>query len=142
MMPDHLPVFVDTGPWIALVDPRDQWHSEAERVLRQLQMSRQPLVTSNLVLMESYTGLVNRVERRVIARFRETIYNSRQIDVQRVDMLTEELAWELFLRYDDKGVSMVDCSSFAIMEQSGIAQAFTFDRHFVQAGFQTLPKLR
>jgi len=141
-MSDLLPVFVDTGPWIALVDQRDQWHSEAERVLRQLQASRQPLVTSNLVLMESYTGLVNRVERSLIARFRETIDGSRQINIQRIDALTEELAWELFLRYDDKRVSMVDCSSFAIMEQIGITQAFTFDRHFAQVGFQTLPKLK
>lgn len=141
-MSDLLPVFVDTGPWIALVDQRDQWHAEAERVLRQLQASRQPLVTSNLVLMESYTGLVNRVERRLIARFRETIYSSRQISIQRVDALTEELAWELFLRYDDKRVSMVDGSSFATMEQLGITQAFTFDRHFAQVGFQTLPKLK
>lgn len=141
-MSDLLPVFVDTGPWIALVDRRDQWHGEAERVLRQLQASRQPLVTSNLVLMESYTGLVNRVERGLIARFRETIHSSRQISIQRVDALTEELAWELFLRYDDKRVSMVDCSSFATMEQLGITQAFTFDRHFAQVGFQTLPKLK
>lgn len=141
-MSDLLPVFVDTGPWIALVDQRDQWHSEAERVLRQLQASRQPLVTSNLVLMESYTGLVNRVERSLIARFRETIDGSRQINIQRIDALTEELAWELFLRYDDKRVSMVDCSSFAIMEQLGIIQAFTFDLHFAQVGFQTLPKLK
>lgn len=141
-MSDLLPVFVDTGPWIALIDQRDQWHSEAERVLRQLQVSRQPLITSNLVLMESYTGLVSRVERRLIARFRETIHGSRQISIQRVDALTEELAWELFLRYDDKRVSMVDCASFAIMEQLGITQAFTFDRHFAQVGFQTLPKLK
>ena len=141
-MSDFPPVFVDTGPWIALVDPRDQWHGAAERVLRQLQASRQPLVTSNLVLMESYTGLVNRVEPRLIARFREAIHASRQISIERVDALTEELAWRLFLRYDDKDVSMVDCASFAIMEQLGITEVFTFDRHFVQAGFHTLPKLR
>ena len=141
-MSNILPVFVDTGPWIALVDPRDQWHRQAQTVLAQLQASRQPLVTSNLILMETYTGLVGRVERSVIARFRETLHASRQISIQRVDALTEELAWELFLRYDDKRVSMVDCASFATMEQLGIQVAFAFDRHFVQVGFETLPRLK
>ena len=141
-MSDLPRVFVDTGPWIALIDGRDQWHEQAEATLRQLQGSRQRLVTSNLVLMEAYTGLVGRVERSAIARLRATVAASRQMDAQWVDQFTEELAWELFMRYDDKDVSMVDCASFAIMEQLGITVAFTFDRHFAQVGFQTLPRLR
>lgn len=33
-------------------------------------------------------------------------------------------------------------TSFAIMEQLRLTEAFTFDRHFKQVGFQTLPRLK
>ncbi len=140
-MPDVAVVFVDTGPWIALVDRRDQWHAPAVRTMEQLRAQRRPLITSNLVMIEAYTALVGRVQRTAIARLRATVNASSYARIERVDELTEELAWDLFMRYDDKDVSMVDCTSFAIMEQLGLTHAFTFDRHFAQAGFTVLPDL-
>jgi predicted nucleic acid-binding protein len=38
----------------------------------------------------------------------------------------------------DKGWSLTDCISFTVMESQGIAEAFTCDRHFEQAGFRAL----
>ena len=78
---------------------------------------------------------------RHIARLREMVEESSLIRVIWVDRLIEELAWQKFLQYDDKDISMVDCTSFAVMEQWGISTAFTFDRHFLQAGFQTWTEL-
>lgn len=140
-MRDQTPLFVDTGPWIALLDPRDQWHQAAASTMAGVGAVGRPLVTSNLVLMEVYTGLVGRVQRSAIARFRSSVRESSSVRVERVDEFTEEMAWELFMRYDDKAVGLVDCTSFAIMEQLGLATAFTFDRHFRQVGFQTLPRI-
>ena len=139
---ERVPVFVDAGPWIALMDPDDQWRAYALRVLKNLQETNRSLVTSNLVLLEVYSALVGRVERSAIAKFRATLRSSGDIRVERVDVFLEELAWQLFMRYDDKAVGMVDCTSFAIMEQWRITEVFTFDRHFKQVGFQTLPRLK
>jgi predicted nucleic acid-binding protein len=139
---ERVPVFVDAGPWIALMDPHDQWRDHALRVMKSLQATDRSLVTSNLVLMEAYSALVGRVERSAIAKFRATLRGSGTIRVERVDVFLEELAWQFFMRYDDKAIGMVDCTSFAIMEQWQIAEAFTFDRHFKQVGFQTLPRLK
>ncbi len=124
------------------MDPHDQWRAHALRVMQSLKANDRPLVTSNLVLMEAYSALAGRVERSAIARFRSSLKNSTTIRVERVETLIEELAWQLFMRYDDKAVGMVDCTSFVIMEQWQIGEAFTFDRHFKQVGFQTLPRLR
>jgi uncharacterized protein len=139
---ERVPVFVDAGPWIALMDPHDQWRAHALRVMQSLHGAERSLVTSNLVLMEAYSALAGRVERSAIAKFRATLKSSGTIRVERVDEFMEELAWQLFMRYDDKAVGMVDCTSFAIMEQWRITEAFTFDRHFKQIGFQTLPRLK
>lgn len=134
-------IFIDTGPWIAWMDVRDQWREIAVREMLALKTQRRKLITTNWVLAEAYTGLVNRIARSAIARLRATVEQSALIQVVWVDKLIEELAWQKFLQYDDKSVSMVDCASFVVMEQWGINTAFTFDQHFLQVGFQTWTEL-
>ena len=133
-------IFVDTGPWIGLMDPRDQWRSDAERELATLKRQRRALITTNWVLAEAYTGLVDRISRGAIARLRAMVYESSLIKVVRIDEFIEVVAWRKFLRYDDKNVSMTDCTSFAVMEQLGLNTVFTFDDHFRQLGFLALPE--
>ncbi|CCQ67129.1 PilT protein, N-terminal [Crocosphaera watsonii WH 0402] len=55
--------------------------------------------------------------------------------------LTPELfnkAIELYKKYQDKQWGLVDCVSFVVMEENNINKALTFDKHFIQAGFQAL----
>jgi len=39
---------------------------------------------------------------------------------------------------NDKDWSLTDCISFIVMEEHGITEALTGDRHFEQAGFRAL----
>jgi predicted nucleic acid-binding protein len=122
------------------MDPRDQWRDDAEREMATFKQQRRTLVTTNWVLAEAYTGLVDRISRAAIARLRAMVYESLLVKVVRIDEFTEMAAWRKFLRYDDKDVSMTDCTSFAVMEQLGLNTAFTFDDHFRQLGFLALPE--
>ena len=45
---------------------------------------------------------------------------------------------KLYARRPDKEWTLTDCISFVVMQQTGISRALTGDRHFEQAGFQTL----
>ncbi|MCI0492846.1 MAG: hypothetical protein L0Z07_07910 [Planctomycetes bacterium] len=45
---------------------------------------------------------------------------------------------ELFASRKDKSWSLTDCISFLVMDQHGIKDALTGDRHFAQAGFTPL----
>lgn len=107
-------VFVDTGPWIALMDPRDQWRQSALTAISELRAGRRTLVTTNLVLFEAYTGLVGRITHAAIARLRALAASTSQLRVIRVDESIEEEAWRFFLRHDDKACSMIDCTSFVL----------------------------
>jgi len=49
-----------------------------------------------------------------------------------------ERAQGLFCSRADKSWSLTDCTSFVIMEDRGIRDALTGDRHFEQAGFRAL----
>jgi predicted nucleic acid-binding protein len=44
----------------------------------------------------------------------------------------------MYARRPDKHWSMTDCISFVVMEEMGLAEALTADRHFEQAGFTVL----
>ena len=49
-------------------------------------------------------------------------------------------AWRVYSIYLDKEWSLTDCTSFEVMRARKIAEAFTTDKHFEQAGFDILMK--
>lgn len=49
-----------------------------------------------------------------------------------------ERGWDLYRRRLDKEWSLTDSISFVVMEDRGITDALTGDRHFEQAGFRAL----
>jgi predicted nucleic acid-binding protein len=60
--------------------------------------------------------------------------------VLRVSEALESAAWQIFKRYNDKEFSFTDCTSFAIMRERDLREAFTNDHHFEQFGYQILLK--
>jgi predicted nucleic acid-binding protein len=61
----------------------------------------------------------------------EVIHISKEIDTK---------AWELLINRQDKEWSLVDCSSFIVMQDRKITESLTNDHHFEQAGFIRLLK--
>jgi len=45
-----------------------------------------------------------------------------------------------FVKHKDKSYSLTDCASFLVMKQFRIRKALTFDKHFIQAGFEKMPQ--
>jgi uncharacterized protein len=44
----------------------------------------------------------------------------------------------MFAARSDKRWSLTDCISFVVMQERGLTEALTADRHFEQAGFSIL----
>jgi predicted nucleic acid-binding protein len=122
--------FVDTSAFYALIDNDDRNHEECVALFADLGRSRARLLTSNHVLFETYSLMLNRLGRHMAARWLRAL----RLQVERATREDERQAVRIVLRYRDKDFSLVDASSFALMERLGIRQAVAFDPHFRQYG--------
>jgi predicted nucleic acid-binding protein len=135
-------VFVDTGGWIALLSRDDAHHAAAAAAWPDLLNSFRRIVTTNLVIAESYTFLRSTVGFPVAWALLERYQATPRLRIVYADADLEAAACVLLRRYRDHLFSYVDAVSFAAMQQSGIVQAFGFDQHFAIAGFALMPAQR
>jgi predicted nucleic acid-binding protein len=131
-------VFVDTAAWLALINKDDHFHKQARAVRDQLIAAQASFITTEWVLLEVANSLSKRRFRKAAIRLIEAIYRSPSIRVVRADPYLWERAWDLYKKSRDKDWSLTDCTSFVVMRDEGVRQAFTTDRHFEQAGFVKL----
>lgn len=129
-------VFVDTAAWVALFDPDDGCHGQARRVWTLFGKDHIPLLTTDFILDETVTYLRKRAGFRTSVGAGEAMFESHGARLLFLDETLIRSAWDRYRKYADKEYSFTDVTSFLVMEQLGIRQAFTFDRHFSQAGFQ------
>ena len=128
-------VFIDTAAWIALANVDDELHPRASQIMSHLLTQKIRLVTTELVLLEVADALAAPNLRSNTIQF---INRLRQTPILRIIPLSEDLlvdGWTLYSQRLDKGWGLTDCTSFAVMLSEQIAEAFTSDRHFEQAGF-------
>jgi predicted nucleic acid-binding protein len=130
-------VFADACYWIALLNRNDQLHNRAIEASESLQSAR--LVTTEEVLTEVLNFCSHRPELRSLAgTVVRGILDDRRVQVIEQQHATFASGLALYLARLDKGYSLTDCVSFNTMQQLGIDDALTGDRHFLQAGFSCL----
>jgi predicted nucleic acid-binding protein len=133
-------LFVDTGAWLAVIDPKDQYHQPASTFYRQVLQAHRYLITTNLVVAETYVNLRRSLSHAAAIGFLDTIKQSSRIECVWSSPDLEDQARQILRKYDDQDFSYVDAVSFALMQEMEITEAFAFDRHFVTAGFVCVPK--
>ena len=129
-------IFVDTSAFVALRNPADPHHKKALEIALELDRQEADLTTSNYVLAETYTVISQKVSKEKSIAFKEDF--DPRIRVIRIDEALEESAWSIFKVIKSKNVSYIDCTSFAVMKNYNISQAFAFDEDFEKAGFELL----
>lgn len=132
-------IFVDTGAWLALIDSSDHFHQQAKSVYGIVLQTSKHLVTTNLVVAETYNLVQRRVSRTSAVQFLTVLRSSARLERVYSDRLVEIEAENLLKHYHDQDFSFVDAVSFTVMRQRQIEEAFAFDRHFIVAGFALLP---
>jgi uncharacterized protein len=81
-----------------------------------------------------------RIPKPQIIAFIQSLKSSPYVEILHINSKIDSQAWQLLTHRADKAWSLVDCSSFVIMQQEKITDALTNDHHFEQAGFVRLLK--
>lgn len=129
-------IFIDTGAFLARYLSRDQYHSQALTLWQKIKTKGESCFTSNFVLDEMITLLGRWANHDFSSQRATNIYASNAITILRSDQNDELSALKYFEKYGDQQISFTDCVSFVLMKKSRIKKVFTFDQHFVMAGFQ------
>ena len=118
-------LFVDTSMWYAAADSSDISNSLAKGILS----AGEPLVTSDHVLIETWTLIRHRIGRRAAERFWQGLREGVAI-IETVGTADLEAAWQIGVAYRDQDFSIVDRTSFAVMRRLGIERAASLDDDF------------
>ena len=129
-------IFVDSSHWIAEFLPRDAHHAEAMERARGVVSRR--LLTSNLVVGETWTYLRRRSGYSLAVRWLDGVLGETTVRVERIDEELEAEAWAWLRVHDERPYSFVDATSFALMRRRRITDALAFDGDFAAAGFNEL----
>ena len=130
-------VFVDTSALYAVLDADDDQHSRAEAEWRRLVGAGYGLLTTSYVLVETTALVQHRLGMEAVGALEQEI--RPVLRVEWVDGALHATGMASMLAAGRRGLSLVDCVSFAVMARAGLRQAFAFDDHFAGRGFSCLP---
>ena len=132
--------FADSSGLAAFADKSQTHHVESGRLVRGVCDRGDHFITTDYVLVELTALLTSplRIPKPTQIAFLETLRSVDWVRVLPIDPTTLAAAWKLWGERPDKTWSLVDCSSFVVMNQLGVTDSLTSDRHFEQAGFVRL----
>jgi|ERR1700722_604786 len=128
--------FADTCFWVALMNPRDNLHTQACA----LSQKHKKLITTQEVLSEFLNFFCKRGNqlRQTAVLLAKAIQNNPSITVIDQTSSSFRKGMELYEFRLDKQYSFTDCISMETMRKRNISQILTNDHHFSQEGFSIL----
>ncbi|NER08847.1 MAG: type II toxin-antitoxin system VapC family toxin [Okeania sp. SIO3C4] len=131
-------IFLDTSYLQALADERDDLHHKAITVSESNDVYVG--ITTEMVLTELLNALSNRGEylRQVAIDIVETLRADPNIEIIPQTSKQFEKAMKFYQQRLDKGYSLTDCASMLVMKEESLWEIMTYDRHFMQEGFNAL----
>jgi len=135
-------VFIDSSALKANYDARDDFHDRAAGLMVKIQARETEItafVTTDYVLDEAVTLTRFAHSHAKAVELAEATLSSKFVRFVYCDEALFSDGMKMFKQHPDKEWSLTDCVSFATMRKHEVRTAFTFDDHFKQAGFATIP---
>ena len=118
-------LFVDSSVWFAAIDSSDIYNARAKELLT----TDEALLTTDHIVLETWFLLRNRIDRNAAEGYWAGL-RTGIAGVEPVGLADLEAAWQIGLAFPDQDFSLVDRTSFAVMQRLGIERVATFDNHF------------
>lgn len=131
-------IFIDTAAFLAVLNFNDQFHLSARQTWAEILSSDSPLFSSNYVTLETTALLQHRFGLEAVRLFESDILPV--VEIVWVDETIHKQGMSALLAANRRNLSLVDCTSFEIMRQVRLDGVFTFDSHFQEQGFETIPE--
>lgn len=131
-------VFIDTSALYAMLSADDLNHYAAVRCFEQLHDVHATLVSTNYIVLEC----ASLIQRRRGFEHASTFLTKAAGMLEMIWIAAEEhqQTVALWTAAKSRALSLVDCSSMAVMRTRGLHRIVAFDRQFAQAGFEVLPQ--
>ena len=129
-------IFSDTSGLFAALVRNDAMHKPARATMKRLIEKGAEIHITGYVLLETLALLQSRVGMDAALRFENVMR-----PLFRIRWIDEAFHGRVFRRLTlqrSRQVSLVDCSSFVSMEESGIRSVFGYDDHFTEEGFHVV----
>ena len=131
-------IFIDTSAFLAVLNANDGFHEQARQTWDEILSSDAILFSSNYVILETTALLQHRFGIEAVRLFENDILPV--IEIVWLDETVHKQGMSALLIANRRDLSLVDCTSFEIMRQSGLEAVFTFDPHFGEQGFMLIPE--
>ena len=116
---------MDTSAWYAVADSSERGNERAQEIL----MSDDALLTSDHVLVETWLLIRHRIGRRAAEDFWYGL-RSGVASIEPIAAGDLEVAWAIGETFRDQDFSIVDRTSFAVMQRLGVSRVASFDDDF------------
>lgn len=118
-------LFVDTSAFYATLDRTDRHNARAKKLLAQ----GEALIATDHVLIETWRLTRVRLGQAVAEGFWGAL-RAGAAGIEHVTPADLDTAWRIGEAFPDQGFSIVDRTSFAVMERLGVHRVVAFDDDF------------
>ncbi len=87
-------IFVDTGAWIAIADRNDQYAKIASQFYTDLILQRRKLITSDLILVETFNLLSRTIGSKATVKFGNVLKTHAFLIIEPITPLDWERGWD------------------------------------------------
>jgi uncharacterized protein len=129
--------FIDTSAFLAILNASDQFHLSAKKTWQEILTSDTTIYSSNYIILETIALLQHRFGLEAVRLFEGDVLPV--IEIVWIDKTTHEKGMLALLTANRRDLSLVDCTSFEIIRQSGLEKAFTYDPHFREQRIPVIP---
>jgi len=120
-----LNVFIDSSVWFAAANVRDRYNLRAKQILAETKTA----ILSDHILVESWRLIRDKVHRSAAENFWSGVRQGAA-ELEKVITADLEAAWATGEAFPDQEFSIVDRTSFAVMERLGLSTVASFDEDF------------